>query len=176
MQLLPLVLRIGSSTLRRRLLKFVPLPDLHKATVLVDAMSNSTQNILNGKKEAMERGDEAVLEQIGHGKDLMSLLSESHDVRIFMLIFAVRANESVKQDEKLPEEELLGQMNVVLFAGVDTTSSTMSRALQELAMHPDLQRKLRDEVTEAAAHGDIDYETLSALPILDAVVRETLRM
>lgn len=89
------------------------------------------------------------------------------------MFYLVRASDRVGTEDKLPEEELLGQMNVLIFAGTDTTSTAMSRCLQELAVHPEIQDKLRNEVTRAA---DIDYETVSALPVLDAVCKETLRM
>ena len=46
-----------------------------------------------------------------------------------------------------------------------------------LALHPEVQEKLRNEVTEARAkQGDLDYDALMGLPYLDAVCRETLRV
>jgi cytochrome P450 len=47
---------------------------------------------------------------------------------------------------------------------------------QVLADHPDVQEELRAEVTAAHAHGDPSYAELMALPLLDAICRETLRM
>jgi len=44
-------------------------------------------------------------------------------------------------------------------------------------MHQDVQDKLRLELREARAeHGDAAYDELVALPYLDAVCRETLRV
>lgn len=91
-------------------------------------------------------------------------------------LLTVRSNNKMAVEDKLPETELLGQMNVFVFAGTDTTSTAMSRALQELSIHLDIQTRLREEVTQASKYGEMDYETLSALPILDAVCKETLRM
>lgn len=88
----------------------------------------------------------------------------------------MKANEKAEAEDRLPDEELLGQMNVFIFAGTDTTSTVMSRALQELAMHTDIQDRLRDEIVQRASEGDISYEDLLALPLLEAVCRETLRM
>ena len=54
----------------------------------------------------------------------------------------------------------------------------MSNLFYVLASHPDVQKKLRDEVRRARAGngGEIDHDTLLALPYLDAVIRETLRV
>ncbi|KAF7303041.1 hypothetical protein MKEN_01267400 [Mycena kentingensis (nom. inval.)] len=163
MQILPFLVRSTPAFLRRLSIPLVPLPDLWLAKRLVDIMHANSVGILSGKRAAMAKGDAAVLEQVGHGKDIMSLL--------------MRASDKTNPADRLPEEELLGQMNVIIFAGTDTTSTALSRALQELAMQPELQTRLRDEVTKAAVHGDLDYETLMrGLPLLDAVCRETLRM
>ncbi len=61
---------------------------------------------------------------------------------------------------------------------MDTTSNAMSRTLHLLAEHPNVQEKLRREVIQAraAVGGDLDYDQLHALPYLDAVCRETLRL
>lgn len=50
--------------------------------------------------------------------------------------------------------------------------------LDLLCMNQDVQTKLRAEVREAQEHygKDIPYDELCALPYLDAVCRETLRM
>jgi len=49
--------------------------------------------------------------------------------------------------------------------------------LHVLALHPAAQAKLREEVTAARLeHGDLAYDALMALPYLDAVVRESLRL
>lgn len=47
---------------------------------------------------------------------------------------------------------------------------------QVLADHPDVQKQLRAEVVAVHAQGDLSYAELMALPLLDAVCRETLRM
>lgn len=63
------------------------------------------------------------------------------------------------------------------FAATDTTSGALSRTLYLLANHPEVQEKLRREIVEARAEsGDIGYDELVALPYLDAVCREVLRL
>ena len=63
---------------------------------------------------------------------------------------------------------------MVLFAGTDTTSSAMNRIVHMLALHPEVQDKLRAEILATPEH--LDYEALMNLPYLDSVIRETLRL
>jgi cytochrome P450 len=64
-----------------------------------------------------------------------------------------------------------------LFAGTDTTSNALARILQMLALHPDIQETLREELVGAGgAAGQLDYNQLVELPLLEAVCRETLRL
>ena len=60
---------------------------------------------------------------------------------------------------------------------METTSNAICRILHLLALHQDVQDKLRREVTEAyAQRGNLKYDELLALPYLDAVCKETLRL
>lgn len=65
----------------------------------------------------------------------------------------------------------------MVFAATDTTSGALARIFHSLAQHPEAQDRLRKEITDARAKGgDLDYNELSALPYLDAIIRETLRL
>jgi len=65
---------------------------------------------------------------------------------------------------------------VLTFAAMDTTSGALGRMLFLLSIHPDVQNKLRQEIREARKSGDLSYDELVALPYLDAVCKETLRV
>ena len=62
------------------------------------------------------------------------------------------------------------------FAAMDTTSGALGRILFLLSIHQDVQNKLRQEITEARKSGDLSHDELVALPYLDAVCKETLRL
>jgi cytochrome P450 len=85
---------------------------------------------------------------------------------------------NASEEDRLPDDELLGQIATFVFAATDTTSNALARTLEILGRHPDAQEKLRQEVTHAyEEHGDVlDFDTIMALPYLDAVCRETLRL
>lgn len=72
---------------------------------------------------------------------------------------------------------LTAQAFVFFIAGFETSSTTMSNALYELAKNQDIQDKLREEirVTWANTKGDIKYEDVKGMKYLDKVFKETLR-
>ncbi|KAJ9594227.1 hypothetical protein L9F63_014387 [Diploptera punctata] len=62
-------------------------------------------------------------------------------------------------------------------AGFETSSTTMSFALYELALHPEIQNKLREEICQVLQkhNNQVTYEAIQDMKYLDMVVNETLR-
>ncbi|KAH8101250.1 cytochrome P450 [Cristinia sonorae] len=153
---------IGSLPLARTIVDHVPYDKFQKVVKVVDTMEEMTNEVLEGKKTALAAGDETVVEQIGQGKDIMSIL--------------LKANMLAPEGERLGEDELKGQMCTLLFAATDTTSGALTQILQLLAEHPDVQDKLRAEIIGAYQDGEVPYDSLIGLPYMDAICRETLRL
>ena len=62
---------------------------------------------------------------------------------------------------------------------MDTTSNALARIIHLLSTHQDVQSKVRQEIVDAKrrhGHGNLGYDEIAALPYLDAVCRETLRL
>ena len=56
-------------------------------------------------------------------------------------------------------------------------SGALAHTLELLAEHPDVQDKLRHEIKHACSDDEVpSFDELHALPYLDAVCRETLRL
>ncbi|XP_063988931.1 cytochrome P450 6k1-like [Diachasmimorpha longicaudata] len=74
-------------------------------------------------------------------------------------------------------DTVVAQAALFFVAGFETSSSTMSFALYELAVKPEIQNRLRREITDAIERngGRITYDLIMQLPYLDMVVSETLR-
>ncbi|CAG2108205.1 unnamed protein product [Medioppia subpectinata] len=85
---------------------------------------------------------------------------------------------NIKPSNKfITEDEMIAQGFVVFIAGYETASTTLSFCSYELALNPDVQQKLYEEVMSSLdTNGEIDYEVLTKLPFLDAVIAETLRL
>lgn len=108
----------------------------------------------------------------------------------------VRANMAASEEDRLPEDELLGQMKYVflsnlfyrdhlnalvstlILGGTDTTSNAITVTLEILGRKQDVQDKLRAEIIEAQEQygEDMPYDQLVGLPYMDAVCRESLRL
>ncbi|KAK0506763.1 cytochrome P450 [Armillaria luteobubalina] len=104
--------------------------------------------------KAKEHGNE-------EDKSIMGLLlkSEMHDADVHM-----------------SRDEIIAQMNMLLIAGYETTSISLTWALIELCKNSDIQNKLRDELMQFGTTDPTWEQLNSSLPYLDAVVHETLRM
>ncbi|KAI4520759.1 cytochrome P450 [Schizophyllum commune Loenen D] len=152
---LPYVYNIGPAWLRRAIVNLIPSPTLHELRDKVDLIWRTSNEIFHQKMDALRTGDDAVKQQVGQGKDIISLLSTTPG----------------------PEDEILGQMSTLIFAAMDTTSSALARIMYMLATNQDVQDLLRAEIRAAKAqYGTLSYDELEAMSYLDAVCRETLRM
>ena len=88
-----------------------------------------------------------------------------------------KINQSINKQTKnlqLEEIDVLGTSLIFILAGYETTAATLSYLLHSLAMNPECQQRLYDEISCFGA--DVDYETIGRMPYLDACVSETLRM
>lgn len=99
---------------------------------------------------------------------------------IDILVLLKKEIEKGNMSEEIAKnpDALISQAAVFLTAGFETSSSTMTFTLYELAKRPDLQERLRQEINEAflQENGTLSYETITTLEYLGMVVDEVLRL
>ncbi|KAJ6561524.1 cytochrome P450 [Mycena vulgaris] len=152
----PVLAQLGSARLRRRIVKMMPFPLIQKLRYIVDIMASQMEQIFHQKKDILAQAEPDE--------------TEHHDIMAILL----KANKNSSASERLSDEELLGQMATLVFTATDTTSGAISRLLHLLAQHPEVQDELFEEIS--AHEEEPDCDTLSSLPYMDAVIRETLRL
>jgi cytochrome P450 family 6 len=69
-------------------------------------------------------------------------------------------------------DDFVAQSYAFLLAGFETSATTMSFALYELSLQPDMQQKLRTEITTVLEKYDqqVTYEALQEMPYLEKVI------
>uniref|UniRef100_A0A672GC50 Thromboxane-A synthase n=1 Tax=Salarias fasciatus TaxID=181472 RepID=A0A672GC50_SALFA len=81
------------------------------------------------------------------------------------------------QKKMMTEDEIIGQAFVFLLAGYETSSNTLAFTCYLLALHPECQRKVHQEVDDFfTRHSSPDYSNVQELKYLDMVVSEALRL
>ena len=86
--------------------------------------------------------------------------------------------ESVNGTQKLTDEEIIAQTIVIMAAGFQSTAYTLAFTAYYLALHPEIQAKLRQEIVGAARSSEDDstYDFVNGLEYLDRVIAEVLRL
>lgn len=74
------------------------------------------------------------------------------------------------------EEDVLAQLLILLFAGHDTTKSSLSWTLALLHQHPEVLARVRAERAAVFGDGPVRAERLKDLVLLERVVREANRL
>jgi len=112
---------------------------------------------------------------------------ESLETIVYRFIEKVRSNNEDKflldklvnakdeQSNGLSDKEIRDELITLILAGHDTTSITVSWALYLLSQHPNFVTLIRKEWSSLNAE-DLDYNSITKLPITRGVIRETLRM
>jgi cytochrome P450 len=76
----------------------------------------------------------------------------------------------------LDPERIRDELIALLFAGYDSTATALAVTLGLLGDHLEIQRRLRRELTNTLDGRTPTPDDLDDLPLLDAVVRESLRL
>jgi cytochrome P450 len=75
----------------------------------------------------------------------------------------------------LTEDELLGHVSVIFSAGHDTSANALTWTLFLLSQHPEITANLLDEL-ESVLQGPPTVEQLQQLPLLERVIKESMRI
>lgn len=94
------------------------------------------------------------------GGDVLSMLLQARD----------------EGGKRLTDDELLGQVNTLFVAGHEITARALTWTLFLLDQHPQIEADLRDELDGALRGEAPTVHQLDELPLLEAVIKESLRL
>eukprot|EP00127_Corallochytrium_limacisporum_P006487 Clim_evm18s229 gene=Clim_evmTU18s229 len=139
------------ATLPKPLWRFLPDEKLWRASI---------QMVRDDIVEKLRARADSTAETDDEEKDILSLL--------------IRA----AQRESMTEEEIVDEALMFFGAGHETSATTATWALYMLAQRPDVQARIRDQMDEVLGKNfdDIPYEKLDRLTVLDAAVKESMRL
>uniref|UniRef100_U3KHE4 Cytochrome P450 3A n=2 Tax=Ficedula albicollis TaxID=59894 RepID=U3KHE4_FICAL len=110
---------------------------------------------------------------------------EAHKGRVDFLQLMIESQRSGSQGNNgenhsykaLTDTEVLAQAFIFIFAGYEPTSNSLGYLAYELALHPDVQEKLLQEIdTVLPNKAPLTYEALTKLEYLDMTLNESLRL
>ncbi|KAF8796723.1 Cytochrome P450 3A11 like protein [Argiope bruennichi] len=80
--------------------------------------------------------------------------------------------------KELTINELVAQCIIFFLAGYDTTASTLSFVMYNLALYEDIQERVHKELVDALeeTNGELTYDALQSMKYMDNVISETLRL
>lgn len=83
-----------------------------------------------------------------------------------------------KSNEPIDALTIIGHSSTFLLEGFETSSSLMAYALLEYSLHPEIQKRVLQEIDDVLEkhNGDMSYAALQEMVYLEATLLETLRM
>jgi len=134
-----------------------------------ETISRVANRLIQEKKQKIKEDEESG--RTHSGRDLLTLLLLSN------------AATDLPPEERISDEDILNNINTIMFAGTDSTSLALTWTLLLLAKHRPIQDQLRAELCSIPRPDNLGdeavlahYQELAALPLLEKVCRESLRI
>ncbi|GAA1501096.1 cytochrome P450 [Kitasatospora kazusensis] len=138
-------------TLSPRLLDGLPIP----ANRRFDAATRELHKVIDEVVSAVRQAGD------GDQPDLLSTLIAARDA---------------DTGEALTDTEVRDELGTILFAGTETTATTLAWAFHEIARHPQVEKQLLAELDEVVGHRPVTFEDVTHLPYLRRVIDEVTRL
>uniref|UniRef100_A0A8D9A268 Probable cytochrome P450 4d20 n=1 Tax=Cacopsylla melanoneura TaxID=428564 RepID=A0A8D9A268_9HEMI len=97
----------------------------------------------------------------------------------FDVIIRDQLNTNIPREDVITHDELISEILILLLGGLDTTMTSNSIILIMLALHPNIQQEVYDEIQSVVGtdpNHALTYDQLQELHILTRVIKETLRL
>ncbi|KAH9074981.1 cytochrome P450 [Lactarius deliciosus] len=138
-----------------RYVRYLPTREYRRFRTYLDCARDFSREII---KRNTEKGD---------GSDMMSVL--------------LHTNASEDPKNRMRHEEVVDQLSALLLAGQETTASTLTWFLWEIARHPESQERIREEVAAiykrtGASGAELSAADLDSMAYTQATLKESMRL
>ncbi|KAJ7290061.1 cytochrome P450 [Mycena rebaudengoi] len=144
------------------ILLLLPMPGVLALNAARAKMFAIGRQLVEKSKASLKASKDDTLISSGR-RDLLSLLLKAN------------LSKNVPDHHRMSDTETISQIPTFFVAGHETTSTATSWALHALSMNQEAQAKLREELFSISTDNPT-MDELNALPYLESVVRETMRV
>ncbi|GAB0086064.1 hypothetical protein DMENIID0001_000500 [Sergentomyia squamirostris] len=93
------------------------------------------------------------------------------------MVFIDLVMKLLMTDKQFTEKEVIGEINTIIATGFETTATTTINCILAMAMFPECQEMIYEEIKSLKWNkdDDVQYEDMSKFEYLDRFIKETLR-
>ncbi|KAH7056590.1 cytochrome P450 [Linnemannia elongata] len=147
---------------------WIPTKTNRRAWSAVRAFNSSMEGIVQERKQRLI---EEIKAHDGEFSQAEGATSQKKDILTMLLVDQLIGEGGT-------DLQIRHDVFTAIFAGHETTSAALSWTFYQLACHPEVQTRLREETRQLYKdrEGAPTYDELNSLPYLNAVIRESLRL
>uniref|UniRef100_A0ACD5VLE0 Uncharacterized protein n=1 Tax=Avena sativa TaxID=4498 RepID=A0ACD5VLE0_AVESA len=118
------------------------------------------KGIINKREKAMKEGNAS-------NEDLLGVLMESN---------IAETKEAGTAKPIMTMDDIIGELKLFYFAGMDTTAVLLTWTMVCLSMHPEWQDRAREEVLQVFGNNQPDFDSINQLKVVAMIMYEVLRL
>ncbi|XP_062215899.1 cytochrome P450 CYP72A616-like [Phragmites australis] len=118
-------------------------------------------------KGIITKREKAMKEGLTNNDDLLGLLLESN---------IKESQESGSAKPTMTTEDIIGELKLFYFAGMETTAVLLTWTMVVLSMHPEWQDRAREEVLRVFGKNQPDSDGINQLKVVTMILNEVLRL
>ncbi|CAE6474193.1 unnamed protein product [Rhizoctonia solani] len=164
-------LRTVSNNLITRLLIPTWAKDLTNKTKTITTAFSEFGSYLT-EMTAARRAGESI-----NGNELEEPHAEAASDSLFDILLSASEEDSGKAKQKLSDKDVAGNAFLFLFAGHETTAHTLSFCLGLLALYPEVQQEVYEQIKQVMGSRDkFEYSDMNDMNLVECVFWEGLRL
>lgn len=140
--------------------KFLPMQLNRRVKANASEVESLLKGIIGRRERAMKEGNAS-------NEDLLGVLMECN---------AAETKEAGSSKPIMTMDDIIGELKLFYFAGMDTTAVLLTWTLVALSMHPDWQDRAREEVLRVFGKDQPDLDGINQLKVVPMVLYEVLRL